>query len=279
MDLRPYGLSDTQISHAQTVLNYQPFRISDTIVTGVAHSWLHETKLAGRRPQLVFNATRDPPDRWTSAVEANERLDRSYEAFLDAIVGAAPGGTYLDVCCNSGYFPVRASVRGMVATGVDAGNFTEAVALLNKVLGVDARFVHAAYEPTKYAFAPEITGQFDVVSCMAFLIHIPEPLHLLRYIADRARRAVFLWSAFPHDDAMFVRYPKLHQITEAPFPWGFDAGVAISDSLLLYSMSELGFPNAVEIQPPANGWPPVCGNPLMAPFEPMRGFLFTRSAG
>jgi SAM-dependent methyltransferase len=167
----------------------------------------------------------------------------------------------------------------MVATGVDAGDFTEAFALLNKLLGGDARFVQAQYEPTKYDFVPTIVGQFDVVSCMAFLIHVPEPLHLLRYIADRARHAVFLWSGFPRDDAMIVRYPKLHQFSNLPFPWSFDAGVAISDSLLIYAMSEIGFPNVVEILPPADGWPPVCGNPLMAPYEPLRGFLFTRSTG
>lgn len=121
--------------------------------------------------------------------------------------------------------------------------------------------------------------QFDLVSCIAFLIHVPEPLHLLRYMADRARHAVFLWSAFPRDDMMIVRYPKLHQFSEGPFPWSFDAGVAISDSLLFYAMSELGFPDAVEITPPADGWPPVCGNPLVAPYEPLRGILFTRGSG
>ena len=219
MDLRPYGLSELQIARAATVLNYQPFRISDAIVTGVGHSWLHETSLAEiNRPQLLFDATRDPPDRWANAVAAAERLDRSYETFLDAIVGSCPGGSYLDLCCNSGYFPVKASARGMVATGVDAGDFTEAFALLNKLLGGDARFVQAQYEPTKYDFVPTIVGQFDVVSCMAFLIHVPEPLHLLRYIADRARHAVFLWSGFPRDDAMIVRYPKFHQFPISPSP-------------------------------------------------------------
>jgi len=119
MDLRPYGLSELQIARAATVLNYQPFRISDAIVTGVGHSWLHETSLAEiNRPQLLFDATRDPPDRWANAVAAAERLDRSYETFLDAIVGSCPGGSYLDLCCNSGYFPVKASARG---DGCDRG--------------------------------------------------------------------------------------------------------------------------------------------------------------
>jgi SAM-dependent methyltransferase len=278
MDLRPYRLSESQVAHAATVLNYQPFRISEAIVTGIAHSWLHETTLAEiNHPQMVFDATRDPPQRWANAVAAAERLDRSYSAFLDVITGICPGGSYLDLCCSSGYFPVNASARGMTATGIDGADFTEAFALLNGLLGGNARFVCSFYQPALYNFVPPVEGQFDVVSNMAFLIHVPEPLQLLRYITDRARHAVFLWSAFPRDDAMIVRYPKLHQFSELPFPWGFDGGVAISDSLLIYAMGELGFPHAVEVPPPADGWPPVCGNPLMAPYEPLRGFLFTRN--
>lgn len=278
MDLRHYALSEAQTALAAAKLDYQPFRISETIVTGVAHSWLHGSSLAElNQAQLVYDAAREPPDRWAKAVAANERLDRSYQVFLDAITDVCPGGSYLDVCCNNGYFPVNASVRGMTATGIDAADFTDTFALLNGFLGSRARFIKSGYQPARYDFLPSIEGQFDVISNMAFLIHLPEPLHLLRWIADRARHAVFLWSAFPYDDAMIVRYPKLHQFSERPFPWGFDAGVAISDSLLKYAMRELGFPHAAEVHPPADGWPPVCGNPLMEPYEPLRGFLFTRS--
>ncbi|MBV9863469.1 MAG: hypothetical protein JO267_15125 [Alphaproteobacteria bacterium] len=277
MDLRPYGLTEAQIAEASALLNYQPFRISDAIVTGVAHFWLYGTALAPLdRLQMVFDAARDPPARWHHAVAASEKLDRLYQCFVETIVELCPGGSYLDLCCNTGYFPVLASLRGMTAMGVDGADFSAAVALLNGLTGARAGFRQSLYQPTQYAFVPPIDDVFDIVSCMAFVIHVPEPLHLLRYIAERARHAVFLWSAFPRDDAMTVRYPMLHQFSERPFPWGFDAGVAVSDSLLIYSMQELGFPRHFEVTAPPDAWPPVCGNPLMAPYEPLRAFVFTR---
>lgn len=277
MDLRPLGLTELQITQAAALLDYQPFRISDTIVTGVAHSWQYETSIgAFNRPQMVFDQHRDSTQRWREALAASERLDRLYQCFLDAITAAFPSGTYLDLCCNSGYFPIGASLRGMTTLGVDAGDFSSAVDLLNGLTGARARFFQSEYRATEYRFVPQIEEQFDVVSCMAFLVHVPEPLHLLRYIAERARRAVFLWSAFPRDDEMIVRYPRHHQFSEERFPWGFDAGVAVSDSLLIYAMEKLGFPSHSEIIPPDDGWPAVCGNPLMIPYEPLRAFLFTR---
>ena len=97
MDLHPYGIEEALISEAAGLLDYQPFRISDSIVTGVAHSWLHATTLEGlNRPQMVFDKARDAPERWHNAVAASERLDRLYQHFLNAITGIHPGGSYLE---------------------------------------------------------------------------------------------------------------------------------------------------------------------------------------
>lgn len=279
MDLRPYGLSGSRIAAATLLLNYQPFRISDTIVTGVAHSWAHETVVERiRQPQMVFDATRESSEVWHRAVAASERLDRTYEMFLDTITDLCPGGSYLDLCCNNGYFPVRASLRGMApAVGSDGADFGPQISFLNDITGASAGFVQSYYRPMKHRFVPSIEGQFDVVSNMAFMTHVADPLQLLGRICELSRHAVLLWSCFPRDDAMTVRYAPLRPTPLYPFPWGFDAGVGVSDSLLIYSMREFGFPNHFEVVAPADGWPAVSGNPLLRVHEPLRAFVFTRT--
>src|SRR5580700_3911246 len=140
MDLRAH-LHGVDIEAAAAVLNYQPFILSDEIQTGVAYSLLHsdDPRVA---PQLVFRKSTCAPERWDNAVVANGRLRAMYDDMLDEMSLLFPGGTLLDVACNNGYFPVGAELRGMRGTGMDLGNHSGAVSLLNDALGTKAKFVH-----------------------------------------------------------------------------------------------------------------------------------------
>jgi SAM-dependent methyltransferase len=279
MDLRKFGLSDAQVAFGKACLAYQPFRLSDRVVTGAGYSWRHARSLiALNTPQLRFDAAQDAPDVWTKAVAAYETLERTYQAFLDVIVGACPGGSYLDVGCNTGWFPVAASLRGMAQPlGVDGWDYGASVDFLNHVTGASAAFVRSLYLPHEHRFEQSLDGRtFDIVSNLAVLVHAPDPLQMLKATAEFSRHAVFLWSAFPRSDDLLIRYAEPNQASSTPFPWGFDGGTAISDALLVLSMKALGFPNHAEILPGAGTWPTEWDNPLMAPYLPLRAFLFTR---
>lgn len=278
MDLRPYSPSAAQIAQCVTILKYQPFRISDAVLTGVGHSWMYEADRKGFwHPQFMFDSKNDSADRWRDGLDACERLSRTYSSFVDAIVRTCPGGSYLDLCCNTGYMPVLAFLRGMRETvGSDAGDFSGAMSLLNEITGAKAKFVRSAFDIEKRCFAPPWAQQFDVVSSMAYLLHVPEPLHFLRIVAGLSRHSVLLWSTFTRNDEKIIRYSLTNEFLDLAFPFGFDAGVGISDTLLIFSMRELGFPNYFEIVPEPDGWPVEWDNPLMKPYQPLRAFMFTR---
>lgn len=281
MDLRRYALAGDVLAAARALLNYQPFRVAETVVTGVGHSWRYgDTTDALYRPQLVFDRDREAPEIWERAVAENHRLARSYETFLDAIAAACPGGSYLDLCCNTGYFPVGASLRGMApAIGVDVLKFDLQIDLLNHVTGAKAVFQYGEYEPSEHRFRlpSGLPARFDVVSNLAFMCHVPDPLSLLKVLAELADHAVFLWAPILASDELLIRYHGERRFFGKPFPWGFDDGTAISEALLLQSMDELGFPRHAEIAPPSDGWPVEWDNPMMKPYQPMRAFLFTRA--
>jgi SAM-dependent methyltransferase len=278
MDLREYGLNETQVAEGKRLLNYQPYRLSETVLTGVGYCWLYATDLERlHRPQLVFDKSAEDEETWQKSLAAYRLLARTYDAFLDAAISECPGGSYVDLCCNSGYLPVAASKRGMnPSIGVDLGDFSAHIEFLNKVTGSSASFMGGEYRPREHQFCLPFTRRFDLVSNMAFMCHVPDPLHLLKSISELSNHAVFLWSGFLRDDAMVIRYPTLpNQFSADPFPWGFDAGTVISDSLLVLSMNHLGFSRHREIVL-ADGWPPEWDNPVMRPYQPLRAFLFMR---
>lgn len=281
MDLRRYSLDDAALTEARATLGYQPFRVTETVVTGVGYSWLHGvTPEALYQPQLSFDRDRDPPETWDRAVAANHRLARSYDRFLDAMAAACPGGSFLDVSCNSGYFPVGASLRGMrPAIGIDCLAYNRQVDLLNRATGAQAIFLYGEYRPPEHRLAlpSGLSSKFDVVSNSAFLCHVPDPLSLLKALADIAAHALFIWAPILRSDDLLIRYHGMNRFFDLPFPWGFDDATAISDALLILSMTQLGFPNHVELEPTPDAWPAEWDNPMMKPYQPLRAFLFRRA--
>jgi 2-polyprenyl-6-hydroxyphenyl methylase/3-demethylubiquinone-9 3-methyltransferase len=82
------------------------------------------------------------------------------------------GKTVLDVGCGGGILAESMAARGAVVTGIDMGEAPLSVARLHlKESGqqVDYRRI------TAEALAEESAGQFDVVTCMEMLEHVPDP--------------------------------------------------------------------------------------------------------
>lgn len=100
------------------------------------------------------------PRGWGSPVHA---------AVLDA-TGVGAGTTVLDLGCGAGHFARAAADRGAVVTGVDFDG--DAVALATAEVPEGTFVVRNAQDPPP--------GPFDVVAAVQLLMHVRDPLAVLR---------------------------------------------------------------------------------------------------
>ncbi|MGM3388154.1 bifunctional 2-polyprenyl-6-hydroxyphenol methylase/3-demethylubiquinol 3-O-methyltransferase UbiG [Stutzerimonas stutzeri] len=87
------------------------------------------------------------------------------------------GKKVLDVGCGGGILCEAMAQRGADVTGIDMGEAPLAVArlhLLESGLEVDYR------QTTAEALAEECPSQFDVVTCLEMLEHVPDPASVIR---------------------------------------------------------------------------------------------------
>jgi 2-polyprenyl-6-hydroxyphenyl methylase/3-demethylubiquinone-9 3-methyltransferase len=100
--------------------------------------------------------------------------------YIDSLVDLA-GKRVLDVGCGGGILAEAMTRRGARVTGIDLGEKPLKVAqlhLLESGLSVDYRRV--AVEE----LAAEQTRQYDVVTCMEMLEHVPDPASIVRSCAE-----------------------------------------------------------------------------------------------
>jgi 2-polyprenyl-6-hydroxyphenyl methylase / 3-demethylubiquinone-9 3-methyltransferase len=91
--------------------------------------------------------------------------------YIDRIAGLA-GKAVLDVGCGGGILAESMQQRGARVTGIDLSEQALKVAQLHSLeSGVEPEYVHRSAED----FAVERARQFDVVTCMELLEHVPSP--------------------------------------------------------------------------------------------------------
>lgn len=288
MDLRTFGIAKDVADQIFPVLDYQPFVIDDSRHTGVAHSWLHtdDGRLSSDKA-FQYDRRTTPEDVYRASFVANRMLAATYDNFIDAITHQVPGGTFLDVSCNNGYFPVLASLKGCSrAAGLDLSAVSErrkSFDLLNAITGSRAQFIeggysfdhHLLFHSTDGRNAVALTEDFDIVTNSAFLIHTGEPLHFLAALARRARKALLIYSGFLDEDDYIIRYNPAVNLS-SPFPNCFADGTALSVKLFVESMRLLGFTSIEQIPPPPAGIQdrePLAG---MRRYGAMKAFLCLR---
>jgi hypothetical protein len=288
VDLRAFNISKEMADQIFPVLDYQPFVVDGDRHTGVAYSWLHteDARLSSDKA-FQFDRRTQPADVYHTSFVANRMLAATYDTIIDAVTRRVPGGTFLDVSCNNGYFPVLASLKGCSrAVGLDLSAVPErrkSFDLLNAITGSRAQFLEGGYSFDHHLLfhssdgrnAVALEDEFDIVTNSAFLIHTGEPLHVLAALARRAKRALLIYCGFLDEDDFIIRYNPA-QNRAAPFPNCFTDGTVLTTKLFIESMRLLGFSSVERIPPPPTGIQDATPLPGMTRYGAWKAFLCLR---
>ena len=91
--------------------------------------------------------------------------------------GGLFGKKVLDVGCGGGILSESMAQRGATVMGIDMGEAPLAVAQLHQLeSGVNVEYRQVTAED----LAEEMPGQFDVVTCLEMLEHVPDPSSVIR---------------------------------------------------------------------------------------------------
>lgn len=274
MDLRKYIKNKNQIETAKQLvmrglLNYQPFIFADDLQTGAGFEFINEKEGAGlvywptipsellksreMKRFIIDNSDAKPFS------EANEKLRIAYQGFTDEIcsrIGDVGKATFVDIGCNSGYFPLNFSLRGAkLSAGYDRQDYAECFDLLNNILSTNAVFNTGYYGNS----CRSVKGceNYDVVVSMMVLCHLSDPLKHLNFLGTIAKKIIFIWTLVADDDDYSIRFGEPNKYYKNdPFPFCFDNMVRPSLKLIYKSLELMGFTEIYEV-PNKGGFPDV----------------------
>lgn len=103
--------------------------------------------------------------------------------YIDKHAGVA-GKKIVDVGCGGGILAESMARRGAVVTGIDAGQAPITVAKLHALeAGIQVDY----QQKTAEILAAEQAGEFEVITCMEMLEHVPDPGSVIQACADLAQ--------------------------------------------------------------------------------------------
>jgi SAM-dependent methyltransferase len=244
IDLSSGDFTGAEIEFLKGKLGYQPFILPGPIYTGAGLSQIKNS------PLRWLQADDPNPEREEFLREWNNQA-QMYEDLISFTVdrlGGVKGMTYLDLASNAGYFCYRMSQLGAIGpVGIDIGDYHQTYEVVNRALGTDSRFAGGHYDARTHQVVG-VDGDFDIVSNIAFMCHSSDPTFLLAALANRAKKALLIFSKFSRDDEYRINYPQTtHRYGKREFPLCFDAQTDISDSLLKFGLTRLGFATIEEI--------------------------------
>ncbi|WP_439607858.1 bifunctional 2-polyprenyl-6-hydroxyphenol methylase/3-demethylubiquinol 3-O-methyltransferase UbiG [Hydrogenophaga sp.] len=101
--------------------------------------------------------------------------------WIDGLVAGLAGKTVLDIGCGGGILSDSMARKGAQVTGIDLSVKALRVAQLH---ALEAGTVNVRYEEiSAEAMALERPGEFDVVTCMEMLEHVPDPASVVQACA------------------------------------------------------------------------------------------------
>lgn len=94
------------------------------------------------------------------------------------------GRKAVDIGCGGGILTEALAAKGAVVTGIDMAEKPLGVARLHLLeSGAEVDYLYSTAE----ALAAERTGEFDIVTCLEMLEHVPSPRDVVKACADLAR--------------------------------------------------------------------------------------------
>lgn len=104
--------------------------------------------------------------------------------FIDQHANGIENKRVIDVGCGGGILSESMALRGARVTGIDMGKLPLTVARLHQIeTGVEVDYQQATAE----TFASDHPQQFDVVSCMELLEHVPNPASVIQACAQMTK--------------------------------------------------------------------------------------------
>jgi len=96
--------------------------------------------------------------------------------YIDERVGGLPGKRVIDIGCGGGLVAEGMARRGATVTGIDLGEAPLAVARLHaEKEGINVEYLNIPAE----TIADERAGQYDAVTCLEMLEHVPDPASVI----------------------------------------------------------------------------------------------------
>jgi len=103
--------------------------------------------------------------------------------FIDQRAGLS-GKTAVDVGCGGGILSESMAQRGATVLGIDMGEAPLSVAKIHQYeSGVQVDYEHSTAE----ALADKRPGEFDIITCLEMLEHVPDPLSVVKACYDLAK--------------------------------------------------------------------------------------------
>lgn len=156
-----------------------------------------------------------------------------------------PGKTVIDIGCGGGLLSEGMALRGANVTGIDMGEAPLAVAQLHaQQSGVEVEYLQTPAE----AIAEQRPQQYDLVTCLEMLEHVPDPSSVIRACATLVKPGGHIFfSTINRNPKSFLfaivgaeyvlrllprgthEYAKLIKPSELS-GWARDAGITIQDT-------------------------------------------------
>ncbi len=96
--------------------------------------------------------------------------------YIDQQCTGLEGKQVLDIGCGGGILAEAMAAKGATVTGIDMAEASLEVARMHLLeSGLQVEYVHATAEQ----FCPEHAGQYDVITCMELLEHVPDPSSII----------------------------------------------------------------------------------------------------